>query len=65
MGLILADMLAAALQDDVFYNTYGFGKDSSKMAKEFGEFKDMFFNAAEQVRYPNAPLVDKVLGVWV
>jgi hypothetical protein len=44
------DVSLVASQDNVFYNTYGFGKDSNKMDKEFGDFKDMFFNAAEQVR---------------
>eukprot|EP00879_Flechtneria_rotunda_P026492 GHRR01028249.1.p1 GENE.GHRR01028249.1~~GHRR01028249.1.p1 ORF type:complete len:452 (+),score=188.52 GHRR01028249.1:1096-2451(+) len=33
------------MQDDVFQNTYGFSRDSSKAAKELGDFKNMFFNA--------------------
>jgi hypothetical protein len=33
------------LQDDVFQNTYGFGRDSAKADKELGDFKNMFFNA--------------------
>ncbi|KAF6261436.1 VID27 cytoplasmic protein-domain-containing protein [Scenedesmus sp. NREL 46B-D3] len=33
------------LEDDVFQNTYGFGRDSAKAEKELGDFKNLFFNA--------------------
>lgn len=33
------------LEDDVFQNTYGFGRDSAKADKELGDFKNLFFNA--------------------
>jgi hypothetical protein len=32
------------LQDDVFQNTFGFGRDSNKAAKELGDFGDTMFN---------------------
>lgn len=32
------------LEDDVFQNTFGFGRDSNKAAKELGDFGDTLFN---------------------
>lgn len=32
------------LQDDVFQNTFGFGRDSNKAAKELGDFGSTMFN---------------------
>lgn len=32
------------LEDDVFQNTFGFGRDSNKAAKELGDFGDTMFN---------------------
>jgi hypothetical protein len=37
---------AHATQDDVFQNTFGFGRDSTKAAKELGDFGGAMFNAA-------------------
>lgn len=38
------DWLTQPLQDDVFQNTFGFGRDSNKAAKELGDFGDTLFN---------------------
>jgi len=49
--LVFAHLLSLAvlpprlpLQDDVFQNTFGFGRDSNKAAKELAGFEDTMFN---------------------
>eukprot|EP00775_Hariotina_reticulata_P006643 gene6643-6868_t len=43
------------LEDDVFQNTYGFGRDSKKAETELGDFRNMFFNPAN-VEQQAAPM---------